>query len=216
MTPTLVFWLNILIIGLMLHTVWSIIRSARNRKKMIPSNKKEWMDVLTSAAYLLLAFFLFNMVQRNFQQPITAVLQYQGKDIKQVGFNNLVSHLQDDLANYKGKLVILNIWATWCGPCRKELPDLNKIQTDFKSNDVMVIALSDENESTVETYMKQIPVQLIYGTYHPHPLLDSLGTRPISILIDKQGNVQNVVAGARGYGFFRDWIQTNLKKKLPE
>jgi cytochrome c biogenesis protein CcmG, thiol:disulfide interchange protein DsbE len=212
MTPLLVFWLKILIIGLMLHTVWGIIRSVRNRKKIIPSNKKEWTDVLSSAAYLLIAIFLFNMVQRNFQQPITAILKYQGKPIKQLVFNNLTTHQRDELGNYKGKIVILNIWATWCGPCRRELPDLNKIQTDFRNNNTIVLALSDEDESTVEKYIQQFPAQLIYGTYRAHPLLDSLGTRPISILIDKDGNVSNVVTGARGYAFFSDWVQSNSGK----
>jgi thiol-disulfide isomerase/thioredoxin len=212
MTSTLVFWLKILIIGLMLHTIWSIVRSVRRRKKINPSTKKEWTDLLTNAAYLLIASFLFYTVQRNFQQPITAILKYQGKQIKQLVFNNLTTHQPDELGNYKGKIVILNIWATWCGPCRRELPDLNKIQTDFKKNNVVVVALTDEDESSVEKYIEQFPGQLIYGRYQAHPLLDSLGTRPISILIDKEGNVQNVVAGARGYRFFSDWIESSLNK----
>jgi thiol-disulfide isomerase/thioredoxin len=210
MTPSLVFWLKILIIGLMLHTIWSIIRSARNREKMIPSTKKEWTGLSTDAAYLIMALFLFFMVQRNFQQPISAILRYQGKEMNRLVFNNLAAHQIDELGNYKGKLVILNLWATWCGPCRRELPDLNKIQTDFKNKNVVVIALSDENEDTVEKYIQAFPAGLIYGTYKTHSLLDSLGTRPVSILIDKDGHVSNVVAGARGYAFFSDWVQNNL------
>lgn len=212
MTPSLVFWLKILIIGLMLHTLWSIIRSARHRKKMIPSTKKEWIGLSTDAAYLMVAFFLFFMVQRNFQQPISAILRYQGKEMNRLVFNNLAAHQTDELGNYKGRIVILNIWATWCGPCRRELPDLNKIQVDFKNKDVVVVALSDENEETVEKYIHAFPVGLIYGTYKTHSLLDSLGTRPVSILIDKDGHVKNVVAGARGYAFFSDWVQNNLSR----
>jgi thiol-disulfide isomerase/thioredoxin len=212
MTPSLVFWLKILIIGLMLHTTWSIIRSARNRKKMIPSTKKEWAGLSTDAAYLIIAIFLFFMVQRNFQQPISAILRYQGKEMNRLIFNNLAAHHIDELGNYKGKIVILNIWATWCGPCRRELPDLNKIQMDFKNKNVVVISLSDENESTVEKYLQQFPGQLIYGTYQAHDLLDSLDTRPVSILIDKDGFVRNVVAGARGYAFFSDWVENSLSR----
>jgi hypothetical protein len=73
----------------------------------------------------------------------------------------------------------------------------------------VVIALSDESESSVEKYIQQNPARFTYGNYQSHPLLDSLGTRPVSILIDKEGNVRNVVAGARGYAFFRDWVQAN-------
>jgi thiol-disulfide isomerase/thioredoxin len=212
MTPSLVLLLKLFIIVLMLHTVWGIIRSVYSRGKIKPGNKKEWMNLLSNAGYLVIAVFIFFMVQRNFQQPLNAVLKHKGQVIKQLSFNNFQANKKDTLSNYKGKVVILNIWATWCGPCRGELPGLNKIQGDFKSNKVTIIALSDENESTIKDYIQKFPVQLIYGNYEMHPLLDSLSARPVSILIDKEGNVRDVVAGARGYQFFSNWIQPYLSK----
>ena len=49
-----------------------------------------------------------------------------------------------DLSHWKGKVVLLNLWATWCGPCRKEMPELAKLQTLLGSPDFEVVALSED------------------------------------------------------------------------
>jgi thiol-disulfide isomerase/thioredoxin len=49
-----------------------------------------------------------------------------------------------DLSNWKGRVVLLNLWATWCGPCRKEMPELNKLQKLIGSADFEVVALSED------------------------------------------------------------------------
>lgn len=50
------------------------------------------------------------------------------------------------LANFSGRVVILNIWATWCSPCRVEMPDLDKLQADYKGKKLEVIALSQDEQ----------------------------------------------------------------------
>jgi thiol-disulfide isomerase/thioredoxin len=49
-----------------------------------------------------------------------------------------------DLSNWKGRVVLLNLWATWCGPCRKEMPELAKLQKLMGSADFEVVALSED------------------------------------------------------------------------
>ncbi len=49
-----------------------------------------------------------------------------------------------DLSNWKGRVVLLNLWATWCAPCRKEMPELSKLQTLLGSADFEVVALSED------------------------------------------------------------------------
>jgi thiol:disulfide interchange protein len=48
------------------------------------------------------------------------------------------------LSDYRGKVVVLNIWATWCPPCRREMPELNRIADAWRGRDVVVLAVSDE------------------------------------------------------------------------
>ena len=57
----------------------------------------------------------------------------------------------------KGKVVIVNFWATWCPPCRKEMPDLTALQTRFKDR-IVILGISDERPETVDAYLAQHPV----------------------------------------------------------
>ena len=56
------------------------------------------------------------------------------------------------LAGLKGHVVLLNFWATWCPPCRKEMPDMEKLYQQFKSKGLIVLAVSDEDRDTVATF----------------------------------------------------------------
>jgi len=59
------------------------------------------------------------------------------------------------LSDYKGKVVILNLWATWCGPCRREIPDFIKIQEDYKGRGVEVLGVTSEDERNTAESVKE-------------------------------------------------------------
>jgi thiol-disulfide isomerase/thioredoxin len=56
--------------------------------------------------------------------------------------------------NLKGKVLLIDFWATWCGPCRALIPELNEFQAKFK-NDLVVVGVSDEKPETVSEFMKK-------------------------------------------------------------
>ena len=62
------------------------------------------------------------------------------------------------LEDQKGKVVIVNIWATWCGPCRAEMPKLDRIYRERKDQGFIVFGLSDEDVSVQRKYVEQVPV----------------------------------------------------------
>jgi peroxiredoxin len=66
-----------------------------------------------------------------------------------------------------GKVVVVNFWATWCPPCRKEMPDLDALYKKFKTQGLVVLAISDEDEAKVRAFRKtravSYPVMLDKG-----------------------------------------------------
>ena len=57
------------------------------------------------------------------------------------------------LAGLRGKIVLLNFWATWCPPCRKEMPDMEKLYRRFENKGLVVLAISDEARETVAPFI---------------------------------------------------------------
>jgi peroxiredoxin len=62
------------------------------------------------------------------------------------------------LHDLKGKVVLVNFWATWCPPCRKEMPDLDALYTRFKDKGLVILAISDEDVAKVTPFLKAKPV----------------------------------------------------------
>jgi peroxiredoxin len=95
------------------------------------------------------------------------------------------------LSELRGKIVLVNFWATWCSPCRLEMPDLDAIYTHFQSQGLVVLSLSDEDAFKVNSFV-------IQGGYHPPVLLDTGGKVakefhvdgiPQSFVFDREGKL---------------------------
>lgn len=102
------------------------------------------------------------------------------------------------LSEYRGKVVYLDFWASWCGPCRKSLPLLNTMRNTMKDQPFEVIAINlDEEIKDARGFLKQFPVS--YPTLHDvngqSPEMYGLQGMPTSYLIDKQGVVRAVHTG---------------------
>jgi peroxiredoxin len=87
----------------------------------------------------------------------------QSADFTLTDLQGKVWHLQD----LKGKVVLVNFWATWCPPCRKEMPDLDALYNKFKDQGFVVLAISDEESAKVSPYIAEhkisYPVMLDAG-----------------------------------------------------
>lgn len=59
------------------------------------------------------------------------------------------------LSALKGKVVVVNFWATWCPPCRKEMPDLEELSKEFKDDGLVILAISDEEEAKVRPFIAE-------------------------------------------------------------
>ncbi len=102
------------------------------------------------------------------------------------------------LSQYKGKWVLVNFWATWCPPCRKEIPDLSDFHLD--NEDAVVIGVNYEPGLKDERLKKFIALYLVSYpiTRVNDEIIDALGEPrglPTSILIDQEGNVAKKITG---------------------
>jgi thiol-disulfide isomerase/thioredoxin len=96
------------------------------------------------------------------------------------------------LADFRGKVVLLNIWATWCGPCRAEMPTLDRLQAQLGSKDFEVVALSIDRggQTVVKSFFDETNVHVlgIYvdATAAAQDRLGIIGI-PTTVLIDREG-----------------------------
>ena len=126
-------------------------------------------------------------------------------------FTSLESGEQMELEDYRGKVVILNFWATWCAPCLKEIPDLNRLQRNYADSGLVIVSLSDETKEVLENFEEQMPlattsVMMPPTADLPVPFRGAFNIRPASYVVDREGTVRRYVLGARSYAFFEEAI----------
>lgn len=98
---------------------------------------------------------------------------------------------QHSLSEYKGRFVLLNIWAAWCGPCIREMPLLADLQKNFDPAKLIILPISEDRSASVaenffRTHALTFPV--LVDQAGRAPFLLHLRGLPTSILIDPQGN----------------------------
>jgi thiol-disulfide isomerase/thioredoxin len=124
--------------------------------------------------------------------PMAGVIIHAArKDIAPFRFADATGQ-EIDLSNWKGRVVVLNLWATWCTPCKKEMPDLAKLQEALGGPDFEVVALSVDRKGleASQAFLKEIGVTNLAAYSEPEAkslaALQALGL-PATILIDRRG-----------------------------
>ena len=214
MTPTLLFWFRIALWLLMAYTVYTFVRSARKRGHWLPRDRREMREIGGDILSLAFGAFAWYIMETNFQAPMDAVMKERDRSLAGLRFIDSRTGTERSLQEWKGRVVLLNIWATWCPPCRREMPDLDAIDSAFVESGVSVVALSDEEPQTVKEFLGKHGYRFTAGTFASMPSsVSSVGTRPVTLLIDRNGGIADMVVGARGYGFFRDWVEDAIRNK---
>ena len=96
------------------------------------------------------------------------------------------------LSDHRGKLVLLNFWATWCPPCREEMPLFSRWQREFKGKGLQVIGVSmDDDATSVTDFIAKYPVTypIVMGDVKLAETFGGVLGLPLSYLIDAQGRV---------------------------
>jgi thiol-disulfide isomerase/thioredoxin len=101
---------------------------------------------------------------------------------------------------FRGKVVYLDFWATWCPPCRKSMPALNQLRNELEPSGFEVVAINlDEKQDDAKQYLKKYPVNypIIFDSTASCAKVYELKGMPTSYLIDRQGVIRDVHVGYR-------------------
>jgi len=118
------------------------------------------------------------------------------------------------LSELKGKAVLMNFWATWCEPCKIEMPWLVDLQKKYGSQGLQIvgIAMDDTDEKTISSFAHKMGVNypIVIGTEKVADLYGGIDGMPTLFFVDRSGKIVDHELGLRGM----DVIEGNIKKSL--
>ncbi len=146
---------------------------------------KKWLFVPLALAALTAGAWLAHSRQAA-QAPLSALWQSSFPDL---------TGKPQPLAQWRGQVLVLNFWATWCAPCREEMPDFAALRAQYHGRGVEFVGLAIDNPANVGRFLQTLPVgyPILIGEGAAHGLTRALGNPagalPYTIVIDRNGNI---------------------------
>jgi thiol-disulfide isomerase/thioredoxin len=113
----------------------------------------------------------------------------------------LRSHLNERLPDIKGKVVLVDFWASWCAPCRRSFPEFDKLLNEYKDRGFMIVAINvDEDEKEMQNFLKKLPVTFTVVHDERQALVAAVDVDalPTSLMLDRDGKLRSVHNGFKG------------------
>ena len=121
------------------------------------------------------------------------------------------------LADYRGKLLVVNFWATWCGPCKAEMPDLQKVQDDYGARGVEIVGIAIDRAEAVRDFRHDNPIRYplliggVGGATLARGLGDGEGALPYTAVFDRSGGLIEQHLGALNLADLRRLLDDRLR-----
>jgi thiol-disulfide isomerase/thioredoxin len=110
------------------------------------------------------------------------------------------------MSQWRGMVLVVNFWATWCAPCREEIPELMRVQRKYASNGVQLVGIAIDNVSKVRDYADEMRIDyaVLIGSMETLGITKDLGNRaqvlPFTLVLDRAGKVAYAHVGALSEG----------------
>jgi thiol-disulfide isomerase/thioredoxin len=127
-----------------------------------------------------------------------------------------LSGQQLHLSEYRGKLVLLDFWATWCDPCREEIPHFVELQNKYRDQGLQIVGISmDDGPEPVRDFYQSFKMNypVVMGNATTGELYGGVLGLPIAFLIGRDGRIYSKHIGATDIGVFEREITTLLRAK---
>ena len=194
-------------IAVMLY-VWRRRRAARTVSRPLVAVRwiARWVVLPGSVIGLIVAFGPMSPLFRS-----SARLEGRiGDVVPDTHFRRVIDGGEQNLSDLRGKVVLVNLWATWCPPCRAEMPTLNRLQEDHGKSGLVVLTLSDEERARVGPFVTKLAPSALNGYVESFGWLDIRKFRPFSLIIDRDGVLRDFVFGAQDYSVFDRKVRAYL------
>jgi len=116
------------------------------------------------------------------------------------------------LSDFKGKVVILDFWATWCPPCKQEIPDFISLQSQYASRGLQIVGIALDQPDKVRAFAQQngMNYPVLFGTDQIAALYGGIEGIPTTFILDKNGNIVTRFEGFRSREDFESEINRLL------
>ena len=174
------------------------------------------MRLLSLKLFLLFIYLLFPSITSADQKLDIKNLKIhkEPKKVNDIMFKNS-EDITISLENFKGKLVVINFWATWCAPCREEMPSLDILQSNEKMKNLIILPINvgKENKSKALKFFEDLEIKNLKLYYDDSVKLAnnfSLIGLPTTILINKDGKEFARILGSIDFEDkdFIEWLST--------
>ena len=214
-------------VGMIAAGVGFLIFLYRKTGTLLPSDAAERLGSLMSMALVATAGLLLYVTYQVDSGVTYAVepgqpqLERTELDAPAPDFTFVGLHSEEDmrLSEYRGKVVLLNWWATWCAPCLEELPALNALQERYADEGLVVLTISDESRATLVDFNEELPLSTVAGYVQdeyletlPDPFRRTLQIRPTTYAIDREGVIRDFVLGAQSTEAFERMVSPWIKQ----
>lgn len=156
--------------------------------------------ILSVSAYIIVIVVLGLLIRYFANNPLTSKPQISAAPFYTASLVD-TSGAKTQLTQYRGKIVVLNFWATWCPPCREEMPELSQLHDNYQSKNVVVLGVAIDEIAAVNAYLQTSPVTypILLSENENMDLAMQLGNEqavlPYTVIIDADGNVIDTFLG---------------------
>ena len=162
---------------------------------------------------VIIIFSTFSSHSKDLNLPKNLIIHEKLKKYENVSFKNRFDK-DIDLANFNGKLLLLNFWATWCEPCKEEMPSLDELAVDqkFKNLEILPINIGQEKINKIKDFYIKTNIENLDVFYDTDVRLAKkllLRGLPTTLIINKDGEEIARVVGSIDFQDekFKTWLQ---------